>query len=273
MVPTFTISGEVFVDVNRNGSYEANEPGIDGVVIKLLDADGNPVNDHLGDPITATTTMGGHYLFDGLGAGTYQLHEIQPVRYEDGPEIVGKIGERNQDPDDIVANDTMRLTLQFPEGPWPGNPDEWTWLHATDYLFTELGQQAALTSGDTATIGFWHNKNGQQLIKQGDTGDITLPVWLTENVSNVFGNTFADGVGDNAEEVASFFNEQLFRQVGKKSAGPAKVDAQFMAVALATYFTSSDLGGGRVRRGLRFQRDRDGNWHEASRRGKQWLGF
>jgi hypothetical protein len=35
----------------------------------------------------------------------------------------------------------------------------------------------------------------------------------------------------------------LFKQKAKKSAGPAKVDAQFMAVALATYFTSSNLAG------------------------------
>ena len=35
----------------------------------------------------------------------------------------------------------------------------------------------------------------------------------------------------------------LFKQQGKKSSGPAKVDAQFMAVALATYFTRSDLAG------------------------------
>ncbi len=50
-------------------------------------------------------------------------------------------------------------------------------------------------------------------------------------------------VGADGADVARFFNDQLFKQVGKKSNGPAKVDAQFMAVALATYFTSSNLAG------------------------------
>jgi hypothetical protein len=63
---------------------------------------------------------------------------------------------------------------------------------------------------------------------------------LTDNFGNVFGDEF---VGGNGNDVASFFKDQLFRQKGNKSAGPAKVDAQFMAVALATYFTSSNLAG------------------------------
>jgi hypothetical protein len=46
--------------------------------------------------------------------------------------------------------------------------------------------------------------------------------------------------------VGEFFKDRLFRQKSAKSAGPAKVDAQFMAVALATYFTSSDLAGSHV---------------------------
>ena len=43
--------------------------------------------------------------------------------------------------------------------------------------------------------------------------------------------------------MADFYRNELFKQKSTKSAGPAKVDAQFMAVALATYFTSSHLAG------------------------------
>jgi hypothetical protein len=108
-------------------------------------------------------------------------------------------------------------------------------IDASDYVFAELGQQ--LTSGDTATIGFWQNKHGQSLIAQGGTA---LADWLTGNFRNVFGDEF---VGANGADVADFYKGQLFKQKGNKSAGPAKVDGQFMAVALATYFTSSDLAG------------------------------
>jgi hypothetical protein len=75
------------------------------------------------------------------------------------------------------------------------------------------------------------------LITQGGT---QLADWLTANFSNIFGNTL---VGASGADVATFYREQLFKQQGKKSAGPAKVDAQFMAVALAAYFTSSTLAG------------------------------
>ena len=210
-----SITGTVFVDVNENDLYDANEPGIDGVLIELRDETGAAVLDDLGDPITATTTGGGFYLFEDLDLGIYQLFENQPTGVDDGPELLGSLGGT------IPANDTMQLTLERTD--------------ATDYVFAELGQE--LTSGDTATIGFWQNKHGQALITDGGTA---LADWLTQEFDNVFGDEL---VGANGAEVADFYKAQLFKQKGKKSAGPAKVDAQFMAVALATYFTSSDLAG------------------------------
>lgn len=206
-----SITGAVFVDTNENGVYEGNELGIDGVTIELQDAAGNSV--------TATTSDGGFYFFEDLALGTYRLHQVQPTGVDDGAEILGSLGGT------LPANDTMQLTLAR--------------IDAADYMFAELGQQVA--SGDTATIGFWQNIHGQALIKLGGTA---LADWLTANFENVFGDTFTDGVGsDDGDEVAGFFKDQLFRQKSNKSAGPAKVDAQFMAVALATYFTSSNLAG------------------------------
>ena len=205
-----SITGVVFVDVNQDDEYDGNEPGIDGVTVELCDAGGNLIT------TTTTTADGGFYVFDDLDPGIYQLHEVQPTGVDDGAEILGSLED-----DSIVANDTMGLSLAR--------------IDAADYLFAELGQE--VTSGDTATIGFWQNKHGQQLIVQGGTN---LALWLTDNLGNVFGNTFSDGDG---LEVAAFFKDQLFRQKSNKSAGPAKVDAQFMAVALATYFTSSNLAG------------------------------
>ena len=92
------------------------------------------------------------------------------------------------------------------------------------------------TSGDTSTSGFWQNKHGQSLITQVGAA---LAGWFTSSFGNVFGDTFSDG--DDGAEVAAFFKTGIFKQQGKKSvAGPAKVDAQFMAVAFATYFTSGN---------------------------------
>lgn len=123
----------------------------------------------------------------------------------------------------VLSSNEMELTLAG--------------INASDYDFTESGQ--AVQAGDTATIGFWQNKNGQALIKQGGTG---LATWLSDNFGNVFGSTFTDGNGgDDADEVANFYKSEFFK---KKLRGTSKVDAQFMSLALATFFTSSNLSGG-----------------------------
>ena len=43
--------------------------------------------------------------------------------------------------------------------------------------------------------------------------------------------------------MAAFYKDQLFNQACHHPAGPAKVDAQFMATALAVYFTDQNLAG------------------------------
>jgi len=202
------ISGNVFVDVNHNGLFDANEPGIDGVTVRLLDASGTTVVD------TAVTSNDGLYLFEGLQPGVYQVAETQPTGVTDGSEHLGSLGGT------IVANDRMKVTIAGTD--------------ATDYVIAEIGQQ--LKSGDTAGMGFWQNKHGQELIAQGG---MQLASWLTANFGNIFGNTL---VGMTAGQVASFYRDQVFKGM-TKSGGTPKVDAQFMATAFATFFTSKTLAG------------------------------
>ncbi|MEQ9410334.1 MAG: SdrD B-like domain-containing protein, partial [Fuerstiella sp.] len=203
-----TISGVVYVDTDQDGHFDADEMGIDDVVVELLNT--------AGDVLFSTVTEdGGLYFFEDMDAGTYRIRESQPSGVTDGPEQLGSVGGS------VIADDLMELTVSDTD--------------ASDYNFAEYGQQ--LTSGDTAGIGFWQNKHGQELIEAGGTA---LADWLGDNFGNIFGTEF---VGASGADVASFYKNQLFKQKGKKSAGPAKVDAQFMAVAFATFFTSQNLAG------------------------------
>ncbi len=211
-----SISGNIFVDVNGNFLFDANEPGIDGVIVELLDETGNAILDDNNQPITATTSDGGFYLFEDLDPETYRIHEIQPTGVDDGAEILGLGAVTSSLPEG--SNDTMQLTLDRD--------------NAMDFAFAELGQQ--LTNGDTASIGFWQNKHGQALINEGGTA---LAGWLSSSFANIFGNVF------DSTSVADFYKQELFKQKSSHSSGPARVDAQFMATALATYFTSSNLAG------------------------------
>ena len=49
-------AGVVFVDVNENDLFDANEPGVDGVIVELLDEFGSPVLDDSLDPVRFRST-------------------------------------------------------------------------------------------------------------------------------------------------------------------------------------------------------------------------
>jgi len=95
----------------------------------------------------------------------------------------------------------------------------------------------SLGHGDAATIGFWHNKNGQGLIN-GAGNPPALGNWLASNFPCLYGPTSANNLaGKPNATVASLFMT-FFGVSGAKS------DAQVMSAALACYFTSTSLGGG-----------------------------
>ena len=68
------IGNFVFDDsANANGIQDPGEPGIAGVLVKLLDSTGAPVLDADGNPITTVSDVNGLYSFPGLPAGDYQV--------------------------------------------------------------------------------------------------------------------------------------------------------------------------------------------------------
>jgi hypothetical protein len=87
--------------------------------------------------------------------------------------------------------------------------------------------------GDAATIGFWHNKNGQGLITNAPSGPPTLANWLAGSFPCLYGSI----TNKSNKDVANLFQTKF-------NGTTPKTDAQVMAVALACYFTSTSLGGG-----------------------------
>ncbi|NAZ17381.1 hypothetical protein GT020_15105 [Glutamicibacter soli] len=69
VVPKVSVGDYVWVDTNRNGLQDDNEPGIEGVVLELRGPDGKPVVDVFGKPVDSMTTdKNGNYLFPDLPA-------------------------------------------------------------------------------------------------------------------------------------------------------------------------------------------------------------
>jgi protocatechuate 3,4-dioxygenase beta subunit len=73
-----TISGRVFHDPNLSNSQDANEPGLAGVSLALLQWNGTT---YVATGKTATTNAVGDYQFDGVLPGTYRVVESQPNGY------------------------------------------------------------------------------------------------------------------------------------------------------------------------------------------------
>ena len=75
----YSIGNRVWIDRNNTGTLDAGDgptPGAAGVVVRLLHADGTPVLDSAGDPVTTTTNANGFYRFDNLIPGDYRVRIV-----------------------------------------------------------------------------------------------------------------------------------------------------------------------------------------------------
>jgi hypothetical protein len=152
-------------------------------------------------------------------AGTYTITEAQqPAGYTQGINTVGTAGG-------TVSGDQFSVTVTA----------------GVAGLNCNYGERPAatghITKGQTADIGFWNNKNGQNLIKAFDGGTGTqLGDWLAATFPHMFGKLSGGNnlAGKTNAYVASFFQSRFALQ------GP-KLDAQVLATALAVYVTNATL--------------------------------
>ncbi|HJT34827.1 MAG TPA: SdrD B-like domain-containing protein, partial [Pirellulales bacterium] len=80
-----SISGHVRTDANGDCQTDPNALPIAGVVVQLLDANGNLLG-------TTTTDAKGYYSFQGLGPDTYGVHAVTPAGYFADDDHVGSAG-------------------------------------------------------------------------------------------------------------------------------------------------------------------------------------
>jgi hypothetical protein len=93
-----------------------------------------------------------------------------------------------------------------------------------------------VSPGEAATIGFWHNKNGQAVINSfgsTSTGQ-TLGQWLNSN----FGNLFAGFASQTNAQVAADF----LTAFGNVGGVQGNTYVQAFGVALGCYASSTGLG-------------------------------
>ena len=84
-----TISGTIYND--KDATWFNDSPTLDspfeGVTVRLLDADGNPVKDASGADITAKTDANGNYTFTRLPMGSYKVEVVAGDAKVDGTDV------------------------------------------------------------------------------------------------------------------------------------------------------------------------------------------
>lgn len=226
------MQGLVWEDFDNDGGVDFGESAIANVTITLSGTDdrGNAVN------LTQTTDSQGIYELVELRPGTYAIRETQPgqpshsVDFIDGKDVVGVVNGVLTGDNDAGSPPLSTTNDQFTSVvlPLPASS-------GINYNFAERLDGGQLAPGQTAKIGFWQNKNGQTLIKSlnGNPTSTLLAGWLSSTFPNMYGML----QGKTNAEVADIYT-QLFKRNAKTSpGGPPKLDAQVLAVALATYVT------------------------------------
>ena len=84
-----TISGTIYND--KDATWFNDSPALDspfeGVTVRLLDADGNPVKDSSGADITTKTDADGNYTFTRLPMGSYKVEVVAGDAKVDGTDV------------------------------------------------------------------------------------------------------------------------------------------------------------------------------------------
>jgi len=102
-----------------------------------------------------------------------------------------------------------------------------------------ISTSSPVIANDTATIGFWHNGNGQAVILSfnGSASSTTLGNWLAATFPYLYGPSSKNNLmGATNTKVAALFMT-FFGEKGQKT------DAQILGAALACYATSSTVNG------------------------------
>lgn len=101
--PPAEISGTVYVDRDEDCFRDAGEEGLGGVLIELLDLNGNVID-------TTFTDSDGNYSFTNLRAGEYIVRETQPDGYFHGGQVAGSHGG-----DDSLADLISAISIPWGE--------------------------------------------------------------------------------------------------------------------------------------------------------------
>ena len=100
-----TVSGEVFNDLNDSGVLNANDPGLSGWTVELLNSSNQVI-------ASDTTNSNGLYSFSNVGPGTYTIEDVLQAGYIQTAPASGSFSITTSSGGTVLGRGLRRL-------PWP----------------------------------------------------------------------------------------------------------------------------------------------------------
>jgi len=211
-IATYRLGNLVWVEADDDGIAEPGEPGIDGLLIQLLDDTGIVIAETI-------TDLDGHYLFDELPAGDYQVRipDDQVATLGGASGIAGRFedyrtagtpepaADGNVDNDNNGVQDALGLTSGLVTlGDIAGEPIDET-LRDLDATLDEDGTMIDNRSNLTVDFGLtplyrlgnlvWEDFNNDGIADPGEPGIEGVLVQLLDDTGTVIAETVTDADG------------------------------------------------------------------------------
>jgi uncharacterized repeat protein (TIGR01451 family) len=180
------LTGEVWHDIDNDGSIDTGETGISGAVLTL-----SGINDLGATHYIFTTNTDGKYTFAELRPGNYQLIEPVPNTFIDGRD---QTGSHSRDGSTIsggiltTANNTDTFAISLTEG-----------MTASGYNFGEV-------KPSTFSGRVWEDFNNNNVIDSGESGISGVVLTLTGIIPNHSSNDFTFLVTTDTSGFYTFTN-------------------------------------------------------------------
>lgn len=175
------IGDRVWFDTNRNGTFDAAESGIPGVVMEILDGSGNV-------QAVTVTDISGRYFFSGLNPANSYTVRVGAVNTQDGGPLAGMVNTFDTD----GGADASVVVNLAGTNDGVGDPDS-----------TDNGFNLGIDFGFGPPSG------------ASNQGSVSNQVWVDSNADGLRTPSGADGIGgtDDDEPALSGVTLELYRDL------------------------------------------------------------
>ncbi|MEZ4685358.1 MAG: SdrD B-like domain-containing protein [Bacteroidia bacterium] len=140
-----SIGDFVWKDSNADGIQDAGEPGLAGVIVYLLDGNGNII-------ATDTTDAAGAYGFDNLAPGDYSVQFILPNGYVFSPDREGSNTGSDSDPDPATGI-SRPVTLSSGDAVTHVDAGMYQYVSLGDFVWQDLNANGIQDTGEPGLAG------------------------------------------------------------------------------------------------------------------------